>query len=44
MLQLINMFLYETHPWTAVKPYVGGTLAMLEFADKFSAEKFVLIY
>ena len=33
----------ETHPWTAVKTNVGGTLAMLEFADKFSAEKFVLV-
>ena len=27
----------------AVKTNVGGTLAMLELADKFSAEKFVLV-
>ena len=33
----------ETHPWSAVKTNVGGTLAMLELADKFSAEKFVLV-
>ncbi len=33
----------ETHPWTAVRTNVGGTLGMLELANKFSAEKFVLV-
>ena len=33
----------ETHPWTAVKTNVGGTLGILELADKYHAEKFVLV-
>ena len=33
----------ETHPWTAVRTNVGGTLGMLELADKYHAEKFVLV-
>ena len=33
----------ETHPWTAVRTNVGGTLGMLELTDKYHAEKFVLV-
>ena len=33
----------ETHPWTAVRTNVGGTLGILELADKYHAEKFVLV-
>jgi len=33
----------EIHPWTAVRTNVGGTLGMLELADKYHAEKFVLV-
>ena len=33
----------ETHPWTAVKTNIGGTLGMLELTDKYHAEKFVLV-
>ena len=33
----------ETHPWTAVRTNVGGTLGVLELADKYHAEKFVLV-
>jgi len=33
----------ETHPWTAVRTNIGGTLEMLELADKYNAEKFVLV-
>ena len=33
----------ETHPWTAVKTNIGGTMGMLELADKYHAEKFVLV-
>jgi len=33
----------ETHPWTAVRTNVGGTLGLLELADKYQAEKFVLV-
>jgi FlaA1/EpsC-like NDP-sugar epimerase len=33
----------ETHPWTAVRTNVGGTLGLLELADKYHAEKFVLV-
>ena len=33
----------ELHPWTAVRTNVGGTLGMLEFSDKYNAEKFVLV-
>jgi len=33
----------ETHPWTAVKTNVGGTMGMLELADKYHVEKFVLV-
>jgi len=33
----------ETHPWTAVRTNVGGTLGILELTDKYHAEKFVLV-
>ena len=33
----------ETHPWTAVRTNVGGTLGLLELSDKYHAEKFVLV-
>jgi len=33
----------ETHPWTAVRTNVGGTLGLLELADKYHSEKFVLV-
>jgi len=33
----------EIHPWTAVRTNVGGTLGMLELADKYHTEKFVLV-
>jgi FlaA1/EpsC-like NDP-sugar epimerase len=33
----------ETHPWTAVRTNVGGTLGVLELADKYHSEKFVLV-
>ena len=33
----------ETHPWTAVRTNVGGTLGLLELSDKYKAEKFVLV-
>jgi FlaA1/EpsC-like NDP-sugar epimerase len=33
----------ETHPWTAVRTNVGGTLGMLELTDKYLVEKFVLV-
>ena len=33
----------EIHPWTAVRTNVGGTLGLVEMADKYQAEKFVLV-
>ena len=33
----------ETHPWTAVRTNVGGTLGMIELADKYKVNKFVLV-
>jgi len=33
----------ETHPWTAVRTNIGGTLGLLELSDKYKAEKFVLV-
>jgi len=33
----------EIHPWTAVRTNVGGTLGVLELADKYHVEKFVLV-
>ncbi len=33
----------EMHPWTAVRTNVGGTLGVMELADKYLAEKFVLV-
>ena len=33
----------EIHPWTAVRTNVGGTLGIVEMADKYQAEKFVLV-
>ena len=33
----------EIHPWTAVRTNVGGTLSIVEMADKYQAEKFVLV-
>ena len=33
----------ETHPWTAVRTNIGGTLGIVELADKYRAEKFVLV-
>ena len=33
----------ETHPWTAVKTNLGGTLNVVELSDKYSVDKFVLV-
>ena len=33
----------ELHPWTAVKTNIGGTLNMVELADKYLIDKFVLV-
>ena len=33
----------EIHPWTAVRTNIGGTMGMLELADKYHSEKFVLV-
>ena len=33
----------ETHPWTAVRTNIGGTLGMIELADKYQVNKFVLV-
>ena len=33
----------ELHPWTAVSTNVGGTLNMIELADLYSVEKFVMV-
>ncbi len=33
----------ELHPWSAVETNVGGTLTMIQMADKYNAEKFVLV-
>ena len=33
----------ELHPWAAVKTNIGGTLNLIELADKYRVEKFVLV-
>ena len=33
----------ELHPWAAVKTNVGGTMNLIELADKYRIEKFVLV-
>ena len=33
----------ELHPWAAVKTNVGGTMNLIELADKYRVEKFVLV-
>ena len=33
----------ETHPWTAVRTNIGGTLGLLELANKYKTKKFVLV-
>ncbi len=33
----------EIHPWTAVKTNLGGTYNIVRFADKYSADRFVLV-
>ena len=33
----------ELHPWTAVETNIAGTLNMIEIADQFNCEKFVLV-
>ena len=33
----------ELHPWMAIKTNVGGTLNMVEMADRYEVDKFVLV-
>ena len=33
----------ETHPWTAVKTNIGGTLNLILLSDKYKVDKFVLV-
>ena len=33
----------ELHPWKAIKTNIGGTLNLVELADKYTVDKFVLV-